>query len=91
MAAGVKYPGGRWSIKEQVMASEEKLSAETAIYVSTCSKLDFEQTQSITHELLRIIGYPTNYEGFKIHFIAEEEGAQANAYVDSNFKVSIGN
>ena len=66
-------------------------SGETAIYVSTSSELDVEQTRSITDELLRIIGYPSNYNGFKIHFIAQEEGVQANAYVDSNFKVSIGN
>ncbi|HZY37014.1 MAG TPA: hypothetical protein VFE53_10215 [Mucilaginibacter sp.] len=71
--------------------AKEGLSGETAIYVSTSSKLNVEQTQSITHELLRIIGYPSNYEGFKIHFVAEGEGVQANAYVDSNLKVSIGN
>jgi len=67
------------------------LSGETAIYVSTSAKLDVEQTQSITHELLRIIGYPSNYNGFKIHFIDECEGVQANAYVDRDLKVSFGN
>ena len=67
------------------------LSGETAIYVSTSAKLNGEQTQSITRELMRIIGYPSNYDGFKIHFIAEGEGIQANAYVDSNLKVSFGN
>ena len=73
-----------------IMATEE-LSEKTAIYVSTSSKLDVEQRQSITNELLRIIGYPSNYNGFNIHFIAETEGVQANAYVDSNLKVFIGN
>ena len=73
-----------------IMATEG-LSEKTAIYVSTLTKLNVEQTKSITNELLRIIGYPDNYTGFKIHFIAEEEGVQANAYVDRNFKVSIGN
>ena len=73
-----------------IMATEGH-SEKTAIYVSTSSKLNTEQTQSITHELLRIIGYPSNYNGFNIHFIAAEEGVQANAYVDSNYKVSIGN
>jgi hypothetical protein len=67
------------------------LAGQTAIYVSTSSKLNTEQTRSITDELLRIIGYPSNYNGFKIHFIAAEDGLQANAYVDSNFKISIGN
>lgn len=73
-----------------IMATEE-LSEKTAIYVSTISKLNTEQAQSITSELLRIIGYPETYRGFNIHFIAEEEGVQANAYVDGDFKVSIGN
>jgi hypothetical protein len=75
---------------EDIMATEGQ-SERTAIYVSTSSKLDMEQTQSITHELLRIIGYPNNYKGFKIHFIDGDERIQANAYVDSNLKVSIGN
>jgi hypothetical protein len=73
-----------------IMATEG-LSEKTAIYVSTSSKLNVEQTQSITSELLRIIGYPSNYNGFKIHFIDEGDLVQANAYVDSNFKISIGN
>ena len=73
-----------------IMATEG-LSEKTAIYVSTSSKLNVEQTQSITHELLRIIGYPDNYTGFNIHFINEGNLVQANAYVDSNFKISIGN
>jgi len=72
------------------MATKE-LSEKTAIYVSTTSQLNVEQTQSITNELLRIIGYPNNYTGFNIHFIAEEDGVQANAYVDSQLRVSIGN
>lgn len=67
------------------------LSGETAIYVSTSSKLNIEQTRNITDELLRIIGYPSNYNGFKIHFVAEGEGVQANAYVDSELRVSFGN
>jgi hypothetical protein len=75
---------------KDIMATEG-LSEKTAIYVSTSSKLNVEQTQSITSELLRIIGYPDNYNGFNIHFIDEGSLVQANAYVDSNFKISIGN
>lgn len=68
-----------------------RLAGETAIYVSTSSQLDAEQTKSITDELLRIIGYPSNYDGFKIHFVNEGNRVQANAYVSSDLKLSFGN
>jgi hypothetical protein len=72
------------------MATEVKNSRETTIYVSTSSKLNFEQTQSITNELLRIIGFP-NDTGFKFHFIDEGDLIQANASVDNELRVSINN
>lgn len=65
-------------------------SAETAIYVSTAAKLNSEQTKSITDELLRIIGYPSNYDGFKIHFVSAGDNVEANAFVSSDLKISIG-
>ena len=73
------------------METEGKLSKETTIYVSTQSKLNFEQTESITNELLRIIGYPNYNQGLKFHFIDEGDLIEANASVDNNFHVSINN
>lgn len=66
------------------------LSGKTSIYVSTLSQLNAGQRDNITHELLRIMGYPANYDGFNIHFVNEGNEVQANAYVNSDFKVSIG-
>jgi hypothetical protein len=71
------------------METEGKLTRETTIYVSTTSKLNLEQTQSITDELLRIIGFPNGYQGFKFHFIDDGDLVQANASVDSALRVSI--
>jgi hypothetical protein len=73
------------------METEGKLSRGTTIYVSTQSKLNFEQTQSITSELLRIIGYPNYNQGLKFHFIDEGSLIEANASVDKDFHVSINN
>jgi hypothetical protein len=72
------------------MATTGRLSGETTVYVSTSSKLTSDQTQNVIHELLRIIGYPSNYSGFNFQFIDDGELIQANASVDSNFRVSIG-
>jgi hypothetical protein len=77
--------------KANIMANEDKFSRETTIYVATTTKLNFEQTQSITNELLRIIGYPNSNPGFKFHFIEEGDLIQANASVDSDLKVSVRN
>ncbi len=73
------------------MATEDKLTRETTIYVSTSSTLNLEQTQNITNELLRIIGYPNNYSEFKFHFIEEGILIQAHASVDSEMRVLINN
>ena len=73
------------------METEGEFSKKTTIYVSTSTKLSVEQTQNATNELLRIIGYPNNYTGFKFHFIDGGDLIQANASVDSEFHVSIGN
>jgi hypothetical protein len=73
------------------MATEDKLARETTIYVSTSSTLNFEQTENITSELLRIIGYPNNYSEFKFHFIEEGILIQAHASVDNEMRLLINN
>lgn len=73
------------------MATDGSFATETNIYVSTASKLNFEQTQSVTNELLHILGYPNSYTGFKFHFIDGGDLIQANASVDHKLKVSIEN
>ena len=64
-------------------------SRETDIYVSTSLKLNVEQTQSVTCDLLKLLGYPSTYHGFKFHFIDEGDLVQANASVDDDLKVVI--
>ena len=71
------------------MTTEGNFSAETTIYVSTSSKLNAEQTQSITDELLRIIGCGDCSPGCKFRFIDEGELVEAHASVDSELKVSV--
>ena len=70
------------------MATEGNFSMETTIYVSTASKLNFEQTQSITNELLRIMGYPDFYKGLKFRFVDGGE-VEAHASVDNELKISV--
>jgi hypothetical protein len=72
------------------MATKERSSNETIIYVSTQSKLNLEQTQSITDELLRIIGYTNSHPEFRFRFIAGDNLIQAHASVDNELRVSIG-
>ncbi len=71
------------------MASEANFQRETTIYVSTRSKLNVEQTQTITNELLRIIGHPNSYAGFKFEFVDEGDLIQAHASVDSELRISV--
>jgi hypothetical protein len=71
------------------MTTEDNFSMETTIYVSTASKLNFEQTQSITNELLHIMGYPDFQKGFKFRFIDGVEMVEAHAFVDNNLKISV--
>ncbi|WP_295667331.1 hypothetical protein [uncultured Mucilaginibacter sp.] len=73
------------------MATDGSLATATNIYVATASKLNFEQTQSVTNELLQILGYPDSYTGFKFHFIDDSHLIQANASVDHMLKISIEN
>ncbi len=73
------------------MTTKGNFSNETTIYVSTKAKLNVEQTQSITDELLGIMGYTDSYRGVRIRFIDEDGLTQANASVDHNLKVSINN
>jgi len=77
-------------ILSTIMATKEKFAKETTVYVSTSSKLTVDQTQNVIGELLRIIGYPNNYSGFKFQFVDDGELIHANASVDSNLRVSIG-
>jgi len=73
------------------MATIVKNSRETTIYVSTSSKLNFEQTESITNELLRIIGFPNDKVALKFNFIDGGDLIEANASVDNELKLSINN
>lgn len=72
-----------------IMASAGNYSREVTIYVSTRSKLNIEQTQTITNELLRIIGHPNSYAGYKFEFIDEGDLIQAHASVDNQLRVSV--
>jgi hypothetical protein len=72
------------------MAMAGKFSGETTIYVSAPSKLTSDQAQNVINELLRIIGYPNDYSGFKFQFIDDGDLIRANASVDSELKISIG-
>ena len=71
------------------MEAAGKFSRATIICVSTSSKLDVEQTQYITGELLRIIGSPGNSSAVKFQFIEAGGMMQANAYVDNQLKISL--
>jgi hypothetical protein len=73
------------------MTTAGNFAKETNIYVSTTSKLSFEQTQSVKNELLHILGYSTTFSGFKFHFIDGGEGVQANVFVDEELRISMGN
>jgi hypothetical protein len=70
---------------------EGKFIMKTTIYVSTTSALNFEQTQSVTNELLRILGYPDDYAGLTFQFINAGNLIQANASVDKELRVSVNN
>lgn len=74
-----------------IMGTDGNSTTETNIYVSTASKLNFEQARSVTNELLHILGYPDGYAGFKFHFIDGGHLIQANASVDNMLKISIEN
>jgi hypothetical protein len=73
------------------MVTDGNFARETNIYVSTISKLNFEQTQSVKNELLHILGYPDTYTVFKFHFIDGGDLTQANASVGGALRVSIKN
>ncbi len=73
------------------MTTKGNFSNETTIYVSTQSKLNEEQTQSITNELLGIMGCKNSSRGFKFEFIEQDGLTQAHASVDSRMRVSVNN
>jgi len=83
------FKKGQGNFNTNTMENEGEFSRKTTIYVSTSSKLNVEQTQSITGELLRIIGYPAASPAVQFQFIDGGELVQANASVDSEFRVSI--
>ncbi|HEY2584124.1 MAG TPA: hypothetical protein VGI43_20115 [Mucilaginibacter sp.] len=66
-------------------------SRETTIYVSTSSKLNAQQTESVSNELLHLMGCPNCDPGFSFEFIDADDLIQANAFVDKELKVSVGN
>ena len=72
-----------------VMTTAENFSSQTTIYVSTRAKLNAEQTNGITNELLRIIGNPNSSRGVTFRFIEEDNLTQAHASVDSQLRVSV--
>ena len=73
-----------------IMTTNGNFVNETTIYVSTKTKLNTEQTQNITTELLRIMG-AHNTRGLKFQFIADDGLTQAHASVDDRLKVSVNN
>jgi hypothetical protein len=73
------------------MTTEGIFSMETTIYVSTSSKLSSEQTQSVTNELLQLMGYQDCYPELNFQFIDAGDLIEANASVDNELKVSIRN
>ena len=73
------------------MTTEGVFSSETDIYISTKAKLNAEQTQSVTEELLHLMGYQSSNLGFNFHFIEESDLIEANASVDNELKVSVRN
>jgi hypothetical protein len=62
---------------------------DTIIYVSTQARLSAGQTQGITDELLRIIGYSDHNHGVQFRFIDEDGLTQAHASVDKELRVSV--
>jgi hypothetical protein len=74
------------------MTTEGIFSLEkTTIYVSTSLKLNSEQTQSVTDELLHIMGCHNRYQEFNFQFIDEGDLIEANASVDNELRVSVRN
>ncbi|MEO6977283.1 MAG: hypothetical protein ABI113_02860, partial [Mucilaginibacter sp.] len=59
---------------------------DTVIYVSTQARLSAGQTQGITDELLRIIGYSDHSHGVQFRFIDEDGLTQAHASVDKELR-----
>ncbi|HEY4327073.1 MAG TPA: hypothetical protein VGN20_24010 [Mucilaginibacter sp.] len=73
------------------MTIEGIFSRETTIYVSTSSKLDAQQTESVSNELLHLMGCANFDPGFNFKFIDAGDLIQANAFVDKELKVSVRN
>lgn len=69
------------------MVTTRKFSKESTVYVSVPAKMSIEQTHSVTGEILRILGCPTCYSGFKIHFIDESD--MINASIGQRGEVNI--
>jgi len=73
------------------MTTEGVFSRETTIYVSTSSKLNSEQTQSVTNELLHLMGYPNYDPRFNFEFMDADDLVEANASVDNELRISVRN
>jgi hypothetical protein len=55
------------------METTQKFSKESTINVKVPSDMTLEQTHTVTEGVLRILGCPTCYSGFKILFGAEAD------------------
>lgn len=73
------------------MTTEGNFTKPTTIYVSTRSKLNIEQTQSIANELLSIMGYTNENRGVNFRFTANDGLTQAHASADDRLLLSINN
>ncbi|HWZ02520.1 MAG TPA: hypothetical protein VNX40_02855 [Mucilaginibacter sp.] len=69
------------------MGTSKKFSKETPIHVSVPSNLTLEQTNAITAAILREVGCPRCYSGFRFTF--GEEVQMITARVAENNEVSI--
>ena len=69
------------------MATAKKFSKENPVYVSVPAGLTVEQTHLVTNEILRIVGCPTCYSGFKLHFLDESD--LISAKTDENNELSV--
>jgi hypothetical protein len=73
------------------MTTDGIFSRETTIYVSTALKLNSEQTQNVTHKLLKLMGCQNYNPGFNFEFIDASDLVEANASVDSELNVLVRN
>ena len=64
------------------MGTSKKFSKETPIHVSVPANLTLEQTNAVTAAIMREVGCPRCYSGFRINF-GEEVEMVAARFVDN--------